>query len=230
MMPHSETGGPVIGSGYAPEDKQRITDTLANLLPYLESDLFCISGGIATAAHLDLANNLPHPRILNDMDIVVPSADAIKSAGISSAFKIVEVELSDPVDELFIKLIDKQTGLKVDIFGDMRFPPEPIAARFNDRTVPIRSAPNIGALLLCAIDRRIRHELDIIPKQLIDLFAILEITTMGEVDRNWRRFPKRTIEGTQERRTSGRALLHVEELIQTTSDPSLAQLRKPKSL
>ena len=176
----------VIGNGFSEANRLRITETLDHLLPCIPGD-YCISGGIAMAAQLRRANAQRATRSLNDIDIATRSLDFLETA--KPGFKIIKLNLDDPIDGFYAGLTDQVTGVKVDIFGFSRFPPQIEQAVLGERFVPIRTAANLAALLLCAIERRIRENLLKIPKQFTDLSALMACTGMRDIERNWNSFP-----------------------------------------
>lgn len=176
----------VIGNGFNEASRLRIEDTLSHLLPCITGD-YCISGGIATAAQLTRAGLQTGDRPLNDIDIVAQSLDFLGMA--KQGFEIPKLSPHDPIDGFYAGLTDITTGVHVDIFGFSRFPPQIEQAVLGDRLVPIRTAANLGALFLCAIERRIREDLPKIPKQFTDLNALMAITDMRDIEWSWNNFP-----------------------------------------
>jgi hypothetical protein len=182
-----ETPALVIGSGFAERDRQHIVATLEHLLPHLQGN-YCLSGGIATAAQLSRAGVLSGTRSFNDVDVVLADIHDMRQS-IRQDFAIATLDAHEPIDDFYVSLTDMETKAHVDLFGARRFPPEIEQAVMGKRVVPVRSAANLGALLLCAIDRRIREHLPTISKQFADAAALLDISSMSDIERNWRSFP-----------------------------------------
>lgn len=138
---------------------------------------------------------------------------AVLPDGIRNTFRIVDVELNDPVDGLYIHLKDKVTGVRIDIFGDERFMPETETTLVGEQDVNVRTAANLGALLLCIVSRQILEGAPSAPKRFIDLFALLEITDMEDIGRNWLSFPERTIGGDHTTNDHHKALRRVTRFV-----------------
>ncbi len=98
-----------------PADARRVAATLGRLA---QADLreIAVTGGIAIAARLGEATGRPAVRVLNDLDVVAPGAEAF-SPGLSERFLLAHLHPDALPGRLLVQAVDRANGLRVDVFG-----------------------------------------------------------------------------------------------------------------
>jgi|GEM_PF-3789215 len=158
---------PVIGRGFGDKDRVRLAQTFDRLKAHASGDV-CIAGGVAMQAHLVHYNNEPvELRACNDLDLIIHDVSQMAPTVVTD-FALWHWHPHDPVDGLYMALVDRQNGVKIDIFGWERFPPRLQPAIFGKQIVYIRSAADLLSILIQAMKQRIASGRPLIRKQLED--------------------------------------------------------------
>jgi len=173
---------PAVGEGFEVSDKEALQATLSRLLTHIDGD-YCVAGGVSAQAHL-AQHRAVHLRQFNDIDMVMRRLEDINPE-VNTDFMIWHLHPNDAVDGFYVALVDRNNGLKVDVFGWQRFPVERIPASLDGETVYIRSAANALTVLISAMYRRMTNNMPMIPKQLVDAEALLAVARPADLERLW---------------------------------------------
>ena len=77
---------------------------------------FALAGGVAAAVHLGAGTG--RPRALNDLDLVVPDADAIP-ASLADGMLVNHLHFRARPGRMLMQIVDPATSLRVDLFGSV---------------------------------------------------------------------------------------------------------------
>ena len=190
MSKHPEQSPDLI-SVYSPEDHEKATQVLSDLIKHLKSGEFVIVGGMAIRLSMALAH-VPYPqRPFHDLDVVGKNYGVL----LPSVIDDFDIEANYPpenpeVQRFWVGLTHKKTttpekpGVHVDFFDPQMFPEETFDVHFGQEVLKVQSAEDQFVKTVFDVCR-ISKETKVAHKQFDDAELLLQIVNKKKADEIW---------------------------------------------
>ncbi len=171
-----------LNKAFFSSDAQRATETFERLAQHLSS--FFITGGVASSYYF-LQHGYPLSiRQLSDLDIVITHPDDLSSS-VTKDFLICHYHPVNRKGKFHIVLMDKKTGVRIDVF--------PLRSKANERTQAVQidgheyqllSAEDVTCRLLGTC-HMVMDNKPIDPKYLITMISLYGLCDRKQIENIW---------------------------------------------
>jgi hypothetical protein len=169
--------------GSAPDDVERLMRALDALRCH-GLHQWAITGGVATAAHLNARANRRIDRPLNDLDIVIPLRSSIPEL-VAKSYLISHIHPYAKPGRMRIQIVDPDLALRIDIFSPFGAALDrKLQVNLETFSIPVLSLEDLASRLASLLMDLVHGE-PVPAKHARDLLQLRQFVDPEQVERIW---------------------------------------------